>query len=234
MLQVARLAPNLLQEAGEHVTDFLRSRLGEEGGGVDRAGKSDLYYTVFCLEGLLALRAEPPWEKVEAYLADFGDGEGLDLVHLCCLARCRAALKGRMLDATSRGIARRIGEHRSADGGFAAKPGQEKGSVYHGFLAHGAHQDLGIDLERGDDLAASVEGAAAPGGGYGTGPGAMAATTPTTAAAVTLLRQLGRPAGDEVARYLFSRVHPGGGFTAGPGAPLPDLLSTATALHALA
>jgi hypothetical protein len=32
----------------------------------------------------------------------------------------------------------------------------------------------------------------------------------------------------------MAQQHPNGGFMAVPGAPLPDLLSTATALHALA
>jgi len=33
---------------------------------------------------------------------------------------------------------------------------------------------------------------------------------------------------------LLAQTHKQGGFIAAPGAPLPDLLSTATALHALA
>ena len=38
MLQVARLAPNLLDEATERVADFLLSQLNEDGGARDRAG----------------------------------------------------------------------------------------------------------------------------------------------------------------------------------------------------
>jgi len=41
------------------------------------------------------------------------------------------------------------------------------------------------------------------------------------------------PAGD-VSRWLLQRCHERGGFFAAPRAPVPDLLSTATALHALA
>ena len=33
--------------------------------------------------------------------------------------------------------------------------------------------------------------------------------------------------------WLLDRCHPRGGFFASPGSPVPDLLSTATALHAL-
>jgi hypothetical protein len=45
---------------------------------------------------------------------------------------------------------------------------------------------------------------------------------------------LGVSPGPEVGRWLLSRCHAEGGFFAMPGAPMPDLLSTATALHALA
>ena len=40
MLQVARLAPNLLQEAADPVARFLREQFNEDGGARDRAGKS--------------------------------------------------------------------------------------------------------------------------------------------------------------------------------------------------
>jgi prenyltransferase beta subunit len=42
------------------------------------------------------------------------------------------------------------------------------------------------------------------------------------------------PLNDTVADWLLGQVHPQGGFMAMPLAPIPDLLSTATALHALA
>ena len=87
MLQVARLAPNLLQEASSPVAKYLLSQFNDDGGAADRAGQTDLYYTVFALEGLIALQQEFP-PGVRGYLERFADGDGLDLVHLCCLARC--------------------------------------------------------------------------------------------------------------------------------------------------
>jgi len=92
MLQVARLAPNLLQEAADPVARFFREQFNEDGGARDRAGKSDLYYTVFALEGLIALRQELPVDRIRPYLRKFADGEGLDFIHQACLARCWAAL----------------------------------------------------------------------------------------------------------------------------------------------
>jgi hypothetical protein len=37
-----------------------------------------------------------------------------------------------------------------------------------------------------------------------------------------------------VGDWILAQAHPQGGFLAVPGSPMPDLLSTATALHALA
>ena len=59
-------------------------------------------------------------------------------------------------------------------------------------------------------------------------------STNATAAAVTLLRNLQMPVNPSAAEWLLARCHSVGGFLAMPNAPLPDLLSTATALHALA
>jgi hypothetical protein len=70
-------------------------------------------------------------------------------------------------------------------------------------------------------------------GGYANQLDLPFGLTPATAAAVTLLRQLGEPLPGDVGEWLLSRHHDGGGFFATPMAPLPDLLSTATALHAL-
>jgi hypothetical protein len=91
MLQVARLASRALAEASGRLAEFL---LGELGGARDRAGQGDLYYTAFALDELVALQAEPPRECVAAYLARFGAGEELDLVHLACLVPCWTALGG--------------------------------------------------------------------------------------------------------------------------------------------
>jgi len=213
MLQVARLAPNLLQEAAERVAAFLRAQFNEDGGARDKSGKSDLYYTVFALEGLIALRQDPPVDRVRPYLERFGDGDGLDLVHQTCLARCWAALpKGSLDAATSARLGERI--ERGA-----------KESVYNRFLSVGAAEDLGGAMKNVTPEAILK---------LQSEDGSFGGTTPTTAGAVTLLHHLGAevPAGAVV--WLLSRAITTGGFLAVPGAPVPDLLSTATALHALA
>jgi prenyltransferase beta subunit len=234
MLQVARLAPKLLGESAELVAGFLRGRLNPDGGFQDRAGNSDLYYTVFGLEGLIALRADLPAQQVRGYLHTFGDGANLDFVHLGCLARCWAALPAETRsEAPADAILRRIESHRSRDGGYAAEPGAADGTIYGCFLALGAYQDCGRDLPNPAGLLHCLHRLRAEDGGYANQQDVPLGLTPATAAAVTLLRQLGEPIPPELADWLLARCRPEGGFFATPIAPLPDLLSTATALHAL-
>lgn len=236
MLQVARLAPTLLGEATPAVAVFLREQLTDVGGARDRAGEPDLYYTAFALEGLLALRKELPAARVRPYLESFGDGEGLDLVHLACLVRCWAslgALDERGPEFRAQAL-ERLERHRSADGGYAIEPGRAEGTLYHAFLALGMLQDLNAEVPDAPALAAAMERLRTGDGAYANARDLPWGTTSSTAAAAMLLRHLGIAPPPEVGPWLLARVSAQGGFLALPDAPLPDLLSTATALHALA
>ncbi len=151
MLQVARLSPRLLSEGTDLVRTFISSQLNEEGGFCDRAGNSDLYYTVFGLNCMEALQMDVPKTVISGYLDGFGDGEGLDMIHLCALARCRAATD---FEAGARDqLAARILAYRTPDGGFNVSPDSETATVYGNFMAMGAFQDLGLQMENADALA---------------------------------------------------------------------------------
>lgn len=234
MLQVARLAPTLLGESRGLVAAFLNQTLNADGGFRDRTGSSDLYYTAFGLEALLAL-GEPAPPVTASYLRTFGDGDSLDFVHLACLARAWGSAASQGMDAGSReSMLRRLASFRSADGGFAAHPDASTGTAYACFLALGAIEDLGVPVPDGPGLLRCLEGLRAADGGYANHPGLTEGSTPATAAAVMVMHRLeSDPAGD-VSRWLLHRCHERGGFFAAPRAPVPDLLSTATALHALA
>lgn len=235
MLQVARLAPRMLGDAVENVTGFLRSQQNTDGGFKDRAGNSDLYYTVFGIEALTAVRSEVDRASLASYLRSFGDGASLDFVHLACLARGWANLPPEQLDASTRAaLVARIESHRSADGGYAASPGEAVGTLYGCFLAWGAYQDLGVDLPHPSGIVRCIHSLRANDGGYANERSFLHGLTPSTAAAAALLRQLDQPAPPELGPWLLARCRPEGGFFATPQAPIPDLLSAATALHALA
>jgi prenyltransferase beta subunit len=291
MLQAAGGAPDLLGESTGLVRGFFLRQQNADGGFKDRAGKSDLYYTVFGLDGLAALAVHasgstPPGPdlmraagRARPFLYSYGDGAGLDFVHLCCLARAWGALLGLDSEAescpgdTAAKILRRIEDYRSSDGGYNPILHSESGTAYGAFLALGAHLDLTavVHAPRGrrrgaasvlDDIAsfvhrvmparfmpaatrlrrsqliASLRRLETPDGAYTNQQSPTTAppsgSTNATAAAVTVLRHLGAAATPSAADWLLARAPLQGGFLAIPGAPMPDLLSTATALHALA
>jgi len=235
MLQVARLAPRALAEAGPQVLAYLREQQHADGGFCDRQGRCDLYYTVFGLQCLQAFQAPLPAARVQAYLRSFGSGEGLDLVHLAALIRCWSALPAGGLDQPRRqALARRLDSFRTADGSYALAPGSADGSVYHAFLAYGACQDLGRPTPERQSLLAVLRRLQTDDGAYANDASMALGTTPVTAAAVALLRQMGEPVAPDTGRWLLARAAAEGGFFALAGAPIPDLLSTATSLHALA
>lgn len=235
MLQVSRLAPRLLGESTELVEAFVRDQLHPSGGFVDRAGMPDLYYTVFGLECGLSLGVAMPSEAIGRFLTDFGGGGELDLVHLSCLARCWDALPGvRPPDEIRRQIGKRLKMFRSADGAYGGLPAAAEGDVYACFMALETSQDLGVPLAGAEDVARLVTSRMATDGGFANDRHLPVGTLPVTAAAVTLLRHLGRPVAESTAAWLADQWHPEGGFRPTPAAPMPDLLSTATAVHAMA
>ena len=222
MLQIARLSPKQLGDSARLVSKFLHSQLNPDGGFRDRSGASDLYYTVFGLEGLIALSEKLP-DTTLVYLQGFGNGDTLDFVHLCCLIRCWADL----------GKVAPVAPGRLFE--------QLTSNAYNCFLACAAYQDLRLPIPEPQRVADFIETMRADDGSYSNLPRQPIGLTPPTAAAVTLLRQLDaaptepRPMGaGTLADWLLARHHAGGGFHATPFAPIPDLLSTATALHALA
>jgi prenyltransferase beta subunit len=227
------MAPSLLRDASDLIRDFVLSQMHETGGFLDREGKPDLYYTVFGLDCLIALREELPVDRVLPYLESFGDGEGLDFVHLACLAHSYASAGATLDEDFRRRIAARAESHRSLDGGYHNEPGKEFGSAYGCFLAVGTYQNLGLDLPRPEGIIGCLQGLETEDGAYSNERSIKIGGTPPTAAAVTLVRHLEVPAPDGVAEWLAARFHESGGFLAIPRAPMPDLLSTATALHAL-
>jgi len=239
MLQVARLAPKMLGDATPLVANFVRSQQNEDGGFRDRKGQSDLYYTVLGLDALMGLQQPIDAERVRGYAQAFGDGASLDFVHLCALARRWSAIgTGVVPLEVSAALANRLAIFRSRDGGFHPKPNSARGTAYGAFLGLAAYQDLSTPLPEPMELVRSLKFLETEDGAwtnevFGRGPMPVGATN-STAAAVTVLRNLGLPVNAAVGDWLLAQAHPQGGFLAVPGAPIPDLLSTATTLHALA
>jgi prenyltransferase beta subunit len=237
---VAR-ARETLGDSTDAVREFFCRHLNDDGGFAGRDGRSDLYYTVFGLEASIALDARIAYDRVANYLDSFQMGQTLDLVHLACLVRCRANMAdhgGKAIDHSEReAMTVRLMHFQADDGGFSNTPDAERGTVYGSFLALGICQDLQVDALDPERLLASVDSLAMPDGGYSNEPTMKASATAPTAAAITILHYLQRPIPEAAVQWLGAQAAPSGGFAA---LQLPidlavsDLLSTATALHALA
>ncbi len=239
MLSTASRAIHVLGDSADLVAGFIAGQYNPDGGFKGRTDRSDLYYTVFGVEALLALNAEIDRERTSNFLRQFGDGASLDLVHLACLIRCWADLSqspgGIDPDTRNRAV-EHLEEHCSADGGYGNAAGTEHGTAYGCFLALGAYQDLDMEMPNPGALADCVKSLQTPNGAYSNEPTGQAGTTPATAAALVALHYLNEPVDSSSIDWLLEQVDPRGGFTATPGfrqAGMPDLLSTATALHAL-
>jgi len=224
MMSRAKTGVRLHRQDLSHTERFIRGCLNDDGGFVNRSGRSDLYYTVFGLSASVAMGAEVPWRRVAAYLSGFNPAE-LDLVHAASLARCWAHLPAELAtpDATRQALGQRLLGFGAADGG----------NVYGCFLLLGALEDLGADVPEADRLIRCVESCRAADGGYANQPGQPVGSAPATAAAVRLLYALGRPVEPAAGEWLLGRCFSGDGFVVHPSAPVPDLLSTAVALHAM-
>ena len=226
MLRAARRAC-LGAAPARRVARFIRSQANPDGGFRGRSDASDLYYTVFGLMALDALGVAAAAAPLRKYLEAFETGESLDLVHLSALARCWSFLPAATLGPQVRlSIISNVQKFKAPDGAY--------GSVYGCFLALGAHQDLGQEVRNPGGLARCIRSLRCEDGGYANEAGLPIGLTPSTAAAIVVLRKLGEAQDPAAAQWLMARIQREGGFLAMPAAPWPDLLSTATALHALA
>jgi prenyltransferase beta subunit len=232
MLAAVRRSLSRLGDSTPLIGDYVRAHVAPQGGFCDRAGRADLYYSVFGLELLQALD-EPMPARTLPYLLGFGLGENLDLVHLSCLIRARAGAGIPLSPADADGLVARLETYRAADGGYDPTPNAPMASAYGCFLVAAAYDDLERPTPRSDDLVSCLLQLRAADGGFGNVPHQAAGLTPTTAAVVTLLRSMGHDLPTGVVDWLLAMRHPESGFYAVPGAPIPDLLSTATAVHAL-
>ncbi len=247
MLKAAGRARNLLGDSTDLVANFIRVQLNPDGGFKNRFGQSDLYYTVFGIEALLALGEDVPGKQIAAFLHKFESYPSLDLVHLACLIRCLSDLSYKTQDSRLKTqvdnqiILPFIEKYRADDGGYSNVAGTEHGTAYGCFLALGAYQDLlevGIEnLEfRPDSVVKCVKLLRMPDGGFANEPTTKISAAPPTAAALAVLHYLKEPVEKSSKDWLLSCFSPQGGFAVIPmsqGNVLPDLLSTATVLHAL-
>jgi len=233
MTRAASRAEKALDTSAELVEKLIRSKINDDGGFADRKGQSDLYYTLFGIETLLALKSDMPADKILSYLTGFKDGKSLDLIHLASLVRCLAEVSEKLLKTNKDNFIKYLNTFRCNDGGYSNTPLSSKGTMYGCFLVLGAYQDLGEPVPDIDSFINCINSLRTPDGGFANDSRAKVSSTPVTAAAITALHYLQADLDTSAANWLESCLYPKGGFLAVPKALAPDLLSTATAVHAL-
>jgi len=218
-------------EGAAEIECYVRGQLTAGGGFRGRSEASDLYYTVFGLACLAALGGTSPEVPMRQYLESLGGGDGLDFVHLASGARCWAALDD---PARGRLLLHRMEAYRATDGGYHhLQAHAARGTVYGGFLAFLAYEEVGDGMPEPATLLKSIRLLRTPDGGYANAADVSLGTTTATAAALLLQHWIEGDAEEAAIRALQSCECGAGGYLAFTGAPGPDLLSTATALHAL-
>src|ERR1041385_334843 len=192
LLQVARLAPRLLADSTHLVKNFFERQFNDQGAASDRAGKPDLYYTIFALAGAQALDATIPFDKTRAWLKSFADGSNLDLVHLGALARCWAVVSGASKEATT-SILANLEKFRKIDGGYNSDHAANFGTAYDAFVALGAYEDLAAKPPDALDLVRSLKRLETADHAWSNRPDQKVGNLNATAGAVTLITHLGFP-----------------------------------------
>ncbi len=224
----------LTSESKAAIVDFVVGQMNPDGGFRGRTRDSDLYYTLFGLECLEVMNHPLPSNELSGYLRLFGDGSGLDFIHLCCCARCLGKLPEDLKrDKNDLSIQKKLDPYRTEMGGYRLQHESNHDSIYASFLAVLAHEDLGITIKHPKHLLHALEPLRTGDNGYADQPGLSKGTTTVTAAATVLLHHYHEYENDGLTNWLLDHYRSHGGFVATTDTPIPDLLSTATALFAL-
>jgi len=219
-----RVRPFLEEEGLRRCLEFVRDRWGGDGGFRGHTGRSDLYYTLFGVDCLLVLGKRLRLEPLQTYLGGFGGGEGLDLIHLGCLARCWTRLTApSQADARLAALLPRLETERA----------QAEPSLYASFVVWTAYEEAGESHPRPGRLLDCVERLRCPGGGARNDGFAKEGATAPTAAAIVLESRIRGAADPRDVSWILERQCPAGGFVSHPRSPCPDLLSTAVSVYAL-
>ena len=203
---------NLLNdEMVEEIRDFIKQKFNPEGGFVDRAGKSDLYYSLFGYYLAEAFSFSEVYIPLKNYINEKITDKSLTGVNLYCGAILYAKLNG--IDNHSERLSKQIAVELKK-----SQAKQLEYSSFMGFLALYYLEDFIAVKRLINQFKSSDFQKELP--------------CPVTAA-TTILSELGGKHDISAEAKLKSFYRGNGGFTALNHAPYEDLLSTGVALYAL-
>jgi geranylgeranyl transferase type-2 subunit beta len=245
-IRLAVALNELPEETRQRHIAFLTSAQQADGGFAGRDGGSDPYYTSFALRSLAMLGQlyGPLAERAAQFLRSrLTEHESLiDLISLIFAAALLENAAGIDIFADVHegwrdAMATTLRSLRRSDGGFAKTPAGAASSTYHTFLALICLQLIERPIEEPDEIARFITSQRDGTGGFLEVRAAKRAGTNPTAAAIGVLRMLGRV--DEPTRlatieFLAEMQNEEGGLLANSRIPLADVLSTFTGLWTLA
>jgi prenyltransferase beta subunit len=215
----------------DKTVEYIASLQNPDGGFRGRTYKSDLYYTVFAIDILLAAKADFDRDKLIGYLQGL-KSDNLDFIHLCCLIRS-AATMSILEDSLKLRLMEQLKQYLCSDGLYHHVQAGQNASVYGTFMAFSAAQDLNVTLVEPATLMSKLDKFRHPNGSYKNEYGQGVGTLPSTAAAMVMQSQLQMPVDKKTTDWVLDCITEEDGFAVSPRMPVADLLSTATALQAL-
>lgn len=230
---------------------------------MDRAGKVDLYYSVFGYTLALVLDLKLNVKDERSYLKKIKHSEKLDFVHLICFVRCEFLLhlidlkqksgfpsstflsidfaKEFILDKIVKSLRndcsellREIEEYQAADGGYNHnQKGAKKSTIYANYLVWTLFQDIKTEQQVLDKILHANNSLRTNNGAFANDENSLDGVTSSTAAGLIMSLPILPDNWGESKEWLQKMLTKRGGFKAAEGVPLADLLSTSTALLAL-
>jgi len=252
----------LSDEALREIQSFVSSQKCDTGGFKDRAGKPDLYYSVFAYTLAFVYDIELDIEKEFRFLKSFQNVQELDLIHAVCYIRCyllllliqqkqkfgfkpeirdfdsflgKVLMKGliKKVKKDCQALLEMIETYRSKDGGFNHNEKYaDQATVYASFLVWTLYQDLNEDEAVLNRITNQLDTLKCDDASFANDHSSQTGVTSATAAGLIMTANNDRNYDDSIT-YLKQNYTSRGGFKAASGLPIADLLSTSTALLAL-
>lgn len=228
---------HLNAEAVSSISEFLHNSFSDEGGFINRAGKLDLYYSMFGLTASAALGVELPVDKIQDRLTQF-EPESLGLIDLTSITK--TLLLSDFLNHSKKAVSEEfkarliqaMQKFRTANGSFSYD-GKRDGLPYAVFLAMNFYLDLETEMPEPEKVIAALESYLSSDGRFSNPESHGAGLLLSTVAGLLSYKQLTGRILNVSLEWVKAQMTDSGGFKADPKAQLPDMLSTAVALFAL-